>query len=225
MRGYLVIVFLKCCTFSTLPTWKVDTITTRNSARIAGVFYLTTWITLILGLALYGPILNHSAYVFGSISQAHIKTGAFLEILAAFANIGTSLALYPIIKQESASFALGYVVLRALEASIMMVGVLPLLALLTLNRDLPHTVGTSGIESALIAIHNFSFIVGPSLICGVNTMTLAFVLHRSGLVARFIPRLGLFGGALVFISGTLQLFGAIHQVSDPTVLMAIPVSH
>lgn len=197
--------------------------TTRNSARTAGVFYLITWITSILGLALYGPILNHSAYVFGSISQGHIKMGAFLEILAALANIGTSLALYPIVKRQSASFALGYVVLRTLEASVMMVGVLPLLALLTLHQDLPQTAGTSGIQSALIAIHNFSFIVGPSLVCGVNTMTLAFVLYQSGLVARFIPRLGLFGGALVFVSGTLQLFGVINQVSGATVLMAIPV--
>jgi Domain of unknown function (DUF4386) len=198
-------------------------INTRNSARAAGVFYLITWITSILGLALYGPILNHTTYQFGSIAPGHIKTGAFLEILAALANIGTSLALYPIVKRASSSFALGYVVLRTLEASIMMVGVLPLLALLTMNQDLPHTAGARGIQSALIAIHNFSFIVGPGLICGVNTMTLAFALHRSGLVARFIPRLGLFGGALVFVSATLQLFGTIHQVSNATVLMTIPV--
>lgn len=197
--------------------------TTRNIARTAGVFYFITWVTSIVGLALYGPILNHSSYVFGSVAKSHIAGGAYLEILAALANIGTALALYPVVKRQSQTFALGYVVLRTLEASIMMVGVLPLLALLTLHQDHPTAVGTSGIQSALIAVHNFSFILGPSLVCGVNTMTMAFALHRSGLVAKFIPRLGLFGGALVFISGSLQLFGGIGQVSKATVLMAIPV--
>jgi hypothetical protein len=206
-----------------LPDLEVFMATTRNTARAAGAFYFLTWVSSILGLALYGPILNHSVYIFNSISKGHIATGAFLEILCAFGNIGTGLALYPVVRRQSESFALGYVVLRTLEASIIMVGVLPLLALLTLHQDLPGTVGSSGIQSAMVAFHNFSFILGPSLVCGINTMTLAYVLFKSGLVARFIPVLGLFGGALVFFSGSLQLFGAIGQVSKATVLMAIPV--
>ncbi|MEI6216209.1 MAG: DUF4386 domain-containing protein [Actinomycetes bacterium] len=197
--------------------------TTRNTARLAAIFYFITWVTSIVGLAMYGPILNHAVYSFGSISKSHIISGAFLEILAALANIGTGLALYPIVKRQSESFALGYVVLRTLEAGIMMVGTLPLLALLTLHRDLPGAVSTSGIQSVLVSMHNYSFILGPGLACAFNTMTLAFVLRRSGLVARFIPLLGLFGGALLFVSATLQLFGVIDQVSKATVFTTIPV--
>ena len=196
---------------------------TRNIARIAAIFYLITWVTSIAGLAMYGPILNPAIYSFDSISKGHIATGAFLEILAALGNIGTGLALYPVVKRHSESLALGYVVLRTLEAGIMIVGTMPLLALLTLHRDLPGTAGTAGIQSVLISMHNFSFILGPSLACGINTMTIAFLLYRCGLVARFIPVLGLCGGALVFLSGTLQLFGTIDQVSKATVLMAVPV--
>ena len=202
---------------------KVDMTSSRKTAKIAAVFYFISWLTSIAGLALYGPILNHSTYVFGSVPKSHILLGAFFEVLCGFANIGTALALYPYVKRQSQSFALGYVVLRTLEAAIIMVGVLPLLALLTLQQDLPHAVGTAGIQSVMVAMHNLSFIVGPSLICGANTMTLAYVLYRSGLVARFIPVLGLFGGALVFFSGTGQIFGLFGQVSTPTVLMAVPV--
>lgn len=195
----------------------------RKTAKIAAIFYFISWVTSIAGLALYGPILDHTTYNFGSISESHILLGAFFEVLCGFANIGTALSLYPFVKRQSQSFALGYVVLRTLEAAIIMVGVLPLLALLTLQKDLPHAAGSAGIQSALVAMHNWSFIVGPSLICGINTMTLAYVLYRSGLVARFIPVLGLFGGALVFFSGSGQIFGLFGQVSTPTVLMAVPV--
>ncbi len=195
----------------------------RKTAKIAAIFYFISWVTSIAGLALYGPILNHSTYVFDSVSHSHIILGAFLEILCGFANIGTALSLYPMVRRQSQNFALGYVVLRTLEAAVIMVGVLPLLALLTLQKDLPGVAGTAGIQNAMVALHNYSFIIGPSLICGINTMTLAFVLYRAGLVARFIPMLGLFGGALVFFSGSGQLFGLFGQVSTPTVLMAIPV--
>lgn len=195
----------------------------RKTAKIAAIFYFISWVTSIAGLALYGPILNHSTYVFDSVPHSHILLGAFLEVLCGFANIGTALSLYPMVRRQSQNFALGYVVLRTLEAAIIMVGVLPLLALLTLQKDLPGTAGTAGIQNAMIAMHNWSFIIGPSLICGANTMTLAFVLYRSRLVARFIPMLGLFGGALVFFSGSGQIFGLFGQISTPTVLMAIPV--
>lgn len=195
----------------------------RNIARTAAIFYFITWVMSILGLLMYGPILDHSVYIFDSISKNNITTGAFLEILAALANIGTGLALYPIVKRHSESFALGYVVLRTLEASIMMVGTLPLLALLTLHRDVASNSATDGIQSALIAVHNFSFILGPSMTCGVNTLVLALVLRRAKLVASFIPLLGIFGGILVFISGSMQLFGVVDQVSTATGLMALPV--
>lgn len=195
----------------------------RNIARTAAIFYFITWVTSILGLLMYGPILDHSVYIFDSISKNHITTGAFLEVLAALANIGTSLALYPIVKRHSESLAIGYVVLRTLEASIMMVGTLPLLALLTMHRDVASNSATAGIQSALIAVHNFSFILGPSMTCGVNTLVLALLLRRAKLVASFIPVLGIFGGILVFISGSLQLFGVLDQVSTATGLMALPV--
>lgn len=197
--------------------------TSRKRAKIAAIFYFISWVTSIAGLAFYGPILDHTSYVFASVPQSHIFLGAFLEVLCGFANIGTALALYPIVRRANESFALGYVVLRALEAAIIIVGVMPLLALVTLQKDLPNTAGFAGIQSSMVAMHNFSFILGPSLICGANTMVLAYVLYRSGLVARFIPVLGLYGGALVFISGTAQLFGLFGQVSEATVLMAIPV--
>ncbi|WP_425469215.1 DUF4386 family protein [Pseudonocardia hierapolitana] len=44
--------------------------------------------------------------------------------------------------------------------------------------------------SALVAFHNWTFLVGPSLVLGTSTVLLAYLLYRSGLVPRFIPVLG-----------------------------------
>ncbi|HET8632173.1 MAG TPA: DUF4386 domain-containing protein, partial [Thermomicrobiales bacterium] len=60
---------------------------------------------------------------------------------------------------------------------------------------------------ALVAAHTWTLILGPGLTCGVNTVVLASLLSRSGLVPRVIPALGLVGGPLVFVYNTAALFG------------------
>jgi hypothetical protein len=50
---------------------------------------------------------------------------------------------------------------------------------------------------ALVAIHDWTFLFGPGFAIGVNTLMLAYLMYRSGLVPRLIAVLGLVGGPLV----------------------------
>lgn len=197
--------------------------TTRKIGKIAAVLYFITWITSIVGLAFYGPILKHSDYLSGSVSNSHLLTGAFLEIILAIANIGTAIAIYPIVRRAGESLAIGYVALRTLEAAVIAVGVLPILALVTLRQDVTDLAGSNALGRALVSLHNSSFLVGPNFICAADTLVLAFLLYKSGLVARFIPILGLIGGSLLAMQATLILFGVLSQAAPSTALLSIPV--
>jgi hypothetical protein len=64
-----------------------------------------------------------------------------------------------------------------------------------------------------VAIHDWTFLLGPGLIPAVNALCLGHVLYRSGLVPRIIPALGLLGAPLLAISVTATLFGVWDQVS------------
>ncbi len=197
--------------------------TTRKIGKIAGILYFITWVTSIAGLAFYGSILKHSDYLSGSVSNGHLLTGAFLEIILAIANIGTALALYPIVRRASESLAMGYVALRTLESALIAVGVLPILALVTLRQDVTDLASSNALGRALVSLHNWSFVVGPNFICAADTLVLAFLLFRSGLVARFIPILGLVGGSLLAVQASLILFGVLDQSAPSTALLSIPV--
>jgi len=197
--------------------------TTRKTAKIAAIFYFITWVSSIAGLAFYGPILKHSNYLSGSVSNSHLLTGAFLEILLALANVGTAVALYPIVRRASESLAIGYVALRTLEGAVIAVGVLPILALVTLRQDVTDLTGSNALGRALVSLHNWSFLVGPNFICAADTLVLALLLFKSGLVARFIPILGLIGGSLLAVAATMILFGVISQSAPSTALLSIPV--
>src|SRR5262249_19715643 len=76
---------------------------------------------------------------------------------------------------------------------------------------------------ALVAVHNWTFLIGQGLVVGVHTALLAAVLYRFRLVPRFIPVLGLIGGPLVVASNLRGMCGAYEQESAFTAVGAIPV--
>ena len=99
-----------------------------------------------------------------------------------------------------------------------------LLSVVTLTQDSAGQAAsllTTG--EALVAIHDWTFLLGPGFAIGVNTSMLAYLMHRSGLVPRPIAVIGLVGGPLVFASSTAVLFGAYDQVSEVALLAALPV--
>jgi hypothetical protein len=118
----------------------------RKTAIAAGVLYLITHVTSVGAAVLYGSILNNPDYIIGSGADTQVLLGAFFEVLLALAVVGTAVALFPVVKRWNESVALGYVGLRTLEAGIIAVGVVPLLAIITLR----HEHGADGVPDVQV---------------------------------------------------------------------------
>lgn len=202
---------------------------TRKSAVLAGVFFIVAAAAAIVGLALYDPVLGDSSFVVdGSGDHNQVLLGALFELLLAISVIGTAVTLYPIVKRESEGIALGYVAGRVSEAVIIVVGIISLLAVVTLGQDSAGAAGTQAaslvnVGEALVAVHDWTFLFGPGFAIGVNTLLLAYLMFRSGLVPRPIAVTGLIGGPLVFASSTAVLFGLYEQISALGALAGLPV--
>ena len=200
----------------------------RKLAIATGVLYLITHITAVGAAILYGPMLNNARYITGSGPDTHVLVGAFFEVICALAIVGTAVALFPVVKRQNEGIALGYVGLRTLEAGIIAVGVVPLLAIVTLRQDLAGTAGTDPatlvtLGNAFVEFHNWTEVLGQGLVVGVNTVLMAYLLYRSGLVPRFIPVLGLVGGPLVFAYHTAKMFGISEQILVWAAIGVIPI--
>src|SRR5436190_19916849 len=90
---------------------------TRRTASIAGVLFLITFVASIpAALVLYTPVLDHANYIIGAGSDTRIALGALLEMIVIVANIGTAVVLFPILKRQSETLALGYVTARVVES-------------------------------------------------------------------------------------------------------------
>jgi Domain of unknown function (DUF4386) len=196
----------------------------RKLALATGIFFVITIIASIpAAFVFYAPVLEDPRYIVGAGADTHVFWGAFLEVLTALACIGTAVALFPIVKRQNEAVALGYVAVRIFEATIIAVGIVSLLAVVTLRQDLAGASGAVSLGQGLVAIHDATFLIGPGLLAGLgNGMLLGYLMYRSGLVPRRMAMLGLIGGPLVTASGIAVLFGLYEQVSPVAAIIAIP---
>jgi hypothetical protein len=199
---------------------------TRNIARTAGWLFIITFVASIpAALALYTPVLDHARYIVGGGADNRIALGALLEMVVIVANIGTAVVLFPILKRESEILSLGYVTARIMESVFIAVGILSLLSITTLRQDVGARGGDSLIivGRALVAIHDWTFLLGPGWVVGVgNGLLLGYLMYRSGLVPRGLAMLGLIGGPLIILSGTAIMFDLFEPGSAPQVIATVP---
>ncbi|HEX5620030.1 MAG TPA: DUF4386 domain-containing protein [Solirubrobacteraceae bacterium] len=185
----------------------------QRTARIFGVLFALTFVTSIAAVVLYDPILNDADFILAVGSDTRIQLGALCEILLAITNIGTAVVLFPIARQQSESVALGYVASRVVESTVIVVGLISLLSVLTLQDDFAgadaDTLTIAG--QSLVAVHDFTFLLGPGFCVGVNGLLLGYLFYKSGLVPRWMAMFGLVGGPLIFASAIAVLLGAYDQ--------------
>ena len=195
----------------------------QKRARWFGVLYLLTFITSIPALLLYEPALRHPVgFVAGAGNVNKIYLGALLELLLIIANIGTAVVIVPIMRRRFEDLSIGYVTARIVESTFILVGILAMLGIATLQQQ---SAGASEATVAytLAAIKDWTFILGPGWVVGWgNGLILGYMMYRTRLVPRAWTWLGLIGGPLIFLSGTIVMFRGGHPSGGLQGLCTIP---
>ena len=164
----------------------------RRRARIAGILYLLTFVS-IPTLALYKPVKDHvGTFVLGGGSSTGVMWGALSEVVVALAGTATAVVLFPVLKRQSETAALGLVTARVVETGLIIVGVTSLLTIVTLHSDVAGTPGadpgalvTTG--HGLVAGYTWTFLLSQSLMPVVVDLLLGYLLHRSAPGAADLP--------------------------------------
>jgi hypothetical protein len=107
-------------------------------------------------------------------------------------------------------------------AAIISIGVVSLLVVVTLRQDLVGAPGRDAdtlvaIGASLVAVRDWTFLLGPGVMAAVNALLLGSLMYRSGLVPRAIPLMGLIGAPLLLASKVATMFG----VNDDTTLWSL----
>ena len=202
----------------------------RKTALIAGLAYIATFVFSIpVKFGFWADVLDKPDFVLGAGNDTTVLWGALFEVLTAFACIATAVSLYAVARRHSDRAALGFVTSRVLEAAMILMGVLSILAVYTLRQDVAGTAAADSgalvtARHALVAVHDWTFLIGPGVMAAVNALLIGSVMYRSRLLPRFIPTLGLIGAPLLLASCIATLFGAWDQVSGPALLLVLPIA-
>lgn len=211
---------------SATPTARAPMSTTRKLALGAGLFYLATFVFSIPTLGMTDSFVHNANFVNGAGSAGGVQWAALFDMLTGLTGIGTAVMVYPVIKRYGRTNAIGFVASRTLEAAMLGVSAISLLAAYTLRQDLggTNTAGLGATAAALVAVHKWAFVFGPSTMPAVSALCFATVLRRTGLVPRIIPTVGLIGAPLLAISAIVTIFGGWSQTSSIALPFALPIA-
>ncbi len=199
---------------------------TRKAALVAGICYLLTFVGSIPAWFLQEPLLTNPDYVIGAGPDTRIIAGSFLDLVTAFAGIGTAVALYAVVRRQHEGLALGFVTTRVMEGAIIVVSTVALLAAVGIRTEGAtgaEATALTALQGALVKVRDWTFLFGPGLMPVLNALLLGTLMYRSGLVPRIIPTVGLIGAPILFASTIGTMFGVNDTQSAFTGLATMPI--
>src|SRR3954465_11812439 len=199
----------------------------RGRARLAGVLYVITFVS-IPPLWLYPPVKDHADFVLGVGSTSGVMAGALSEVIVGLAGTATAVVLFPLLRRQSESAALGVLTARVIETALIFTGVISLLTLITLRNDVAGTAGANPASlitagHTQIAVYNSTFLLSQALMPVIVDALLGYLLYRSRLVPRILPIVALVGAPLLLVNDIAIFFGAYDKGSALDGLAAFPI--
>jgi hypothetical protein len=189
---------------------------TRNNARAAGIFYILTFASSIPAAFYFlSPILDDPRYVLGAGQDTRVVIGCLLDVVNALTCVATAVAVYPVVKRQNQSLALGFVTSRMFEAAVVMMGVVSLLAVVTLRQNAAGADEGSLLAASqgLVALRDYTFQFGPNMSAAINGLLFGTLLYKSRLVPRVLPILGLTAAPLLIGATVATVLGLTEQGS------------
>jgi len=191
----------------------------RKTSLAAGILYLLTFIS-IPTLSLYHEI-HQPTFISSAAPSSDVVIGGMLELLMALFCIGTAIVLYPVLKKQNETLALGFVAARVLEAALIFAGVSALLTVLQLRTLGPESTVMS---RGLVMLYDRLFLISQSFIPAINGLLLGSLLYQSRLVPRLLPIVGIIGAFTLVAGDVAVLFGLYDQRAPEIAITAIPIA-
>jgi hypothetical protein len=205
---------------------------TRRTGRIFGWFFIGTFITAIPARLLFIDGLDSSwtdtVFTPGAVSDNSLRLGSIFEFGVIVFNIATAVVIYPLVKRQSATHALGYVTARIMESVFIAIGIISIISVVDVNDAWAAASGADAAALAaqgntLVSIYDWAFQFGPGLVVGFgNGLLLGYLMYRSGLVPPRLAILGLIAGPLLILSFVLILFDVYDNGDTAGNLLSLP---
>ena len=200
----------------------------RKTAIIVGILFIIATAAPLLS----GSFINVSEENLAGISvnSFQVTVGALLELIMALAIAGIAITIYPVLKKNNETLAVGYVGIRIIEGVIfIVVAVIGLLSLLALSQEFVEVGAPGGsyfqsMGALLLSAHDWAYVIGGQIVFSVSAIILNYVLFQARLVPRFISVWGLIGAVLILAGGISGMFDLFAEASVVETVIFLPIA-
>ena len=169
---------------------------TKRIAVIVGLLFLVSTLTFMIGSNQIRSFL-----IDVSQNKSPLFLGVILEIICGVAVVGIGVLMFPILKLFKKRLALGYVIFRIIECTIIIVGGIYLLSLLEF-------------------MWKYEMII--FVFTALGGLIFSYLLYLSELVPRYLSGLGIIGYLMLFIGVVLDMFSIFNINDGAGMLLYLP---
>lgn len=203
----------------------------RRTEIFVALLWIITAAGAIGGAILVNPIINAPDYLSAVFPKSiTITSGMFGWLINDIGIVFIGILMYPIIKKQSESMALGYLSMRMFESLLMIVGIFFAMLLIPLSREYINSGSVDvtlfqTIGSILKQAENWFLNLLQLVFLGIGGIILNSIFYRTKLVPRFISIFGFIGYALLLPAAVIGLFGILDPTpGGPGSILAVPVA-
>jgi hypothetical protein len=187
----------------------------RQTAVVVGMLFVIATLTPLLSAAFIGSIYEPAYLTAVSASENQVLIGVLLLLTMTAAIVSIPILLFPILKKQHESLALGYVGARIFEGFFSAVNIIAILSLLSLSRKF---IGAGAIAVAhfqtsgalLLAQFNWGSLLLDVPFC-ISAIVLNYLLYKAKLVPRWLSGWGFIGGAVWLPTVPFRMFSLLPE--------------
>ncbi len=199
---------------------------TRKIALTTGVLLIVATAAALVASAIQ-PAIEGSDYLAGvALHPVRLAAGALGTLLAAATSVGIAVALYPLLKRTHAALAMGAVVFRTIEAVFYAAGVVSLLALGSVAKDIAsgsafNASASTSIADALVSLHDHAGSVAVFAFC-IGGFLYYVALWRARLLPRWLSGWGVLAAVSMETAVLLSIF--LDKPVTDYIVLAAPIA-
>lgn len=203
----------------------------QRRAEIAiAILFIVTAVASISGGLLYEPVLNAPGYLAGVFpNRGSVALGALLVSINNVGIVFIAVFAFPLLWKLDETLAVGYLAVRIIEGTLMMVGIAATLLVIPLSEEFVKA-GAQGswfvaIGDAVKQLKELTLNTFSLALLGLGGLIFCWLLFRFRLVPRLIAGFGLISYALIFLAGIGTWFGLLEMsLGGATFVFAAPVA-
>lgn len=195
----------------------------QKNAVIIGALFIFTMLSGMIDAYFVVPEFKHPI---PDVLQnnGQILTGVFSVLIMAIGILFIALTFYPVIKKQHETIALTYVVFRAIECLLLIIGSISYLYIISLGEEYVNKADISQytIDIALaLKIKYYGYQIAM-IVLGSGSIFLCYSLYVSRLIPRFLSVWGAIGYVLLLLSGILDICGLIDTTKGMGAVLYAP---